>query len=63
MAAIRRPSQVTGWPIRANSGAGQPNRASTAIATAIAPAKPTQISRLAPPLLRKTAEECKPLAA
>jgi hypothetical protein len=40
MAAISRPSQVTGWPIRANNDAGQPSRASTAIATTIAPAKP-----------------------
>ena len=48
MAEISRPSQVTGWPIRANSHDGQPSRASTAIATAIAPAKPTHASCPAP---------------
>ncbi|MGY4455817.1 hypothetical protein ACVWZR_010477 [Bradyrhizobium sp. i1.3.1] len=48
MAPISRPSQVTGWPIRANSHDGQPSRASTAIATAIAPAKPTPTSCPAP---------------
>ena len=38
--SISLPSQVTGWPKRANSVSGHPNRASIIIAAAIAPVNP-----------------------